>query len=78
MGVTLDEFMNMNNQSVRQLADGLEIDLPKYAEQFSLLSAAKSEETFNYTRYIGTSRKQIDVLRAFVLMRVGEMLHPIE
>ena len=78
LGMDFQTFMDLNNAGVRQIADSLDIDLPKHNERLSELAQAKMAETFNYTAYIGTSRTQIDVLKAFVLMRVGEMLNPVE
>lgn len=78
LGMSLDDFMKTSNQVARQIASNVGIEIPGFNEQFSLLSEAKTNETFNYVRYIGTSRTQIDVLRAFILMKVGELLNPTE
>ncbi len=78
LGMDFTTFMDLNNAGVRQIADNLEIKIPSHNERLSLLAEAKVAETFNYTQYIGTSRTQIDVLKAFVLMRVGEFLNPVE
>ena len=75
LGMNYEQFMNLNNSGVRQIAESLDIVIPSHSERLSLLATAKMEETFNYTKYIGNSRSQINVLKAFVLMRVGELLH---
>ena len=78
IGMNLESFMKLNNKGVRQISESLDIVLPSHSEQFSQLGEAKMNNTFNYVQYIGDSRTQIDVLKAFVLMRVGEMLVPEE